>query len=130
MRQVPHNLEYKPGLTRARGKLVAHMVVALVLLGVCLLLLATNYDRNATYAGAGHDPHAHARDRIAPALGQSGPGVRNRIGPEQQCKALENITRFARSQNPDAVDKPCAIDGSHLGDVDDTGPRQSCLTSP
>ena len=63
-------------------------------------------------------------------LGRSGPVVRNLIGPEQQCKASENVTHFARSQNPDAVDKPSAIDGSNLGDVYDTGPRQSCLTSP
>jgi len=63
------------------------------------------------------------------ALGRSGPVVRNLIGPEQQCKALENVAHFARSQNPDAVDEPSSIDSSDLGDVYDTCPWKSCLTS-
>ena len=62
--------------------------------------------------------------------GRSGPVVRNLIGPEQQCKALQNIAHFARPQYPDAVDEPGSIDGSDLGDVYDTCPRKSCLTSP
>ena len=67
---------------------------------------------------------------MALARGRSDPVVRNLIGPEQQCKALEDITHFARSQNADAVSEPRAIDGSDLGDVDDTCTRKSGLTSP
>ena len=62
--------------------------------------------------------------------GRSGPLVRHLIGPEQQRKALQNIAHFIRVQDPDAVDEPCAIDRSDLGDVYDTCPRKSCLTSP
>ena len=61
--------------------------------------------------------------------GRSSPVVRSLIGPEQQCQALPNIVHLARPQYPGAVDEPGSIDGSDLGDVDDTCPRQSCLTS-
>jgi hypothetical protein len=69
-------------------------------------------------------------DWMAVARGRSGPVVRNLIGPQQQCKALEDIAHFARSQNADAVNEPRAIDGSDLGDVYDTRTRKSCFTSP
>ncbi len=61
--------------------------------------------------------------------GRSGPIVRNHIGPEQQCKALENIPHFTCLQNPDAVDEPGPIDSSDVGDVYDTSPWKSRLTS-
>jgi hypothetical protein len=67
---------------------------------------------------------------MAGARGRSGPVVRNLIGPEQQCKAPEDIAHFARSHNTDAVNEPRAIDGSNLGDVYDTRARKSCFTSP
>ena len=67
---------------------------------------------------------------MALARGGSGPVVGNRIGPEQQCKTLEDIAHFAGSQSADAVNEPRAIDGSDLGDVYDTCTRKSCLTSP
>ena len=50
---------------------------------------------------------------------RSGSVVRDVIGPEQQCQAFEDIAHFGRSQNPDAVDEPCAIDRSDLRDIDD-----------
>ena len=61
---------------------------------------------------------------------RSSPVVRNLLGPEQQCKALEDIAHLACAQNADAVNKPRAIDGSDLGHIDDTCLRKSCLTSP
>ena len=60
----------------------------------------------------------------------SGSVVGNLIGPEQQCKALENVAHFDCSQNPDTLDEPRPIDRSDLGDVYDTCPRKSCLASP
>jgi hypothetical protein len=56
--------------------------------------------------------------------------VRNLIGPEQQGKASENIAHSLRSQKAEAVTKPCAIDGSDLGDVYDACPRKSGFASP
>jgi hypothetical protein len=67
---------------------------------------------------------------IAVTHGRSRPVVRNLIGPEQECKALEDIAHLARSQNADAVNEPRAIDGPHLGDVYDTCTRKSCLALP
>jgi hypothetical protein len=64
------------------------------------------------------------------ARGRSGAVIRNLIGPEKQCKALEDIAHSARSQNSDSVNEPRAIDGSDLGDVYDTCTRKSGLTSP
>src|SRR3990172_11069927 len=67
---------------------------------------------------------------MAVARGRSVPVGRNLIGPQQQCKALEDIAHFAGSQNADLVDEPRAIDGSDLGDVYDTRTRKSCFTLP
>lgn len=63
------------------------------------------------------------------ALNRSGSVVRNLIGPEQHCKALENVAHCARPRNPNAVDEPGSVDGPDLGDVDDTCLWKSCLTS-
>ena len=67
---------------------------------------------------------------MAVARGRSVPVGRNLIGPQQQCKALEDIAHFPRPQNADAADEPRAIEGSDLGDVYDTRTRKSCFTSP
>lgn len=60
---------------------------------------------------------------------RSGVVARDRIGPQQERQALENVTHFDRGQNADAVDEPRAIDGPVLGDVYNTGTRKSCLAS-
>ena len=67
---------------------------------------------------------------MALGLVRSGPVIRNLIGPEQEGKALQDVAHFVGSENADPVDQSSSIDGPHLGDVDDTRPRKSCLTSP
>lgn len=51
------------------------------------------------------------------------------VGPEQQSKAFENLAHLARSQDSDPLLQSRPIDRPDLGDVDDTCPRKSCLTS-
>jgi len=69
-------------------------------------------------------------DQRAPVVGRSGPVVGDFIGPEEEGKPLQDIAHSVRSQSPDKVDEPTSIDGSNLGDVYNTCPRKSCLTSP
>ena len=71
-----------------------------------------------------------ARKSMTLGLGRSGPVIRNLICREQEGQALQDIAHFVGSENADAVDKSSSIDGSDLGDIDDTRPRKSCLTSP
>ena len=68
--------------------------------------------------------------RTSIGRGRLGPVIRNLIGPEQEGQALQDVAHFVSSENAGAVDQSGSIDGSDLGDVDDTRPRQSCLTSP
>ena len=62
--------------------------------------------------------------------GRSGPLASNLIGPEQKCKALEDIAHFCRSQDADSVTESRLVDGSDLGDVYDARTRKSCFTWP
>ena len=62
--------------------------------------------------------------------GRSRPITRNLIGPEQKCKALEDIAHFCRSQDADPVTESRLINGSDLGYVDDARTGKSCFTLP
>ncbi len=62
--------------------------------------------------------------------GRSGPVVRNLIGSEQECKSLEDIAHFGRSQDAEAVTQSGLVDRSDLGDVYDARTRKSCFTLP
>lgn len=91
---------------------------------------ATDAVQHHPPGGAPLGGRAGEPDWMALARGRSGPIVRNLIGPEQQCKALEDIAHLVRSHNADAVNEPRAIDGSDLGDVYDTRTLKSCFTPP
>mgnify|MGYP001611750904 FL=1 len=62
--------------------------------------------------------------------GRSGPFARNLIGSEQECKSLEDIAHFGRSQDAEAITQSGLVDRSDLGDVYDARTRKSGFTLP
>lgn len=62
-------------------------------------------------------------------LAWSGQVLSNLVGSEQKSQPLENLARLAGPKNPDTLGESRPIDRSNLGDVYDTSPGKSRLSS-